>query len=283
MRAQLQSFIADFLARRQLDDADGFALSAARALENIDSWSEDAVVETLAGVRTDLFRRNRGDRKQDVLRELASRLVSRFSQSRPGDKDECNILVFAANPPGSNRLQIDEEVREIVTKIRGSKHRERIQLIGAWAARPDDLIQYLNETPATVVHFSGHGGGVSGLVFARDDGSEALVSASALDQLFGAMSGQIRLVVLNACYSDAQAASIVKHVDCVIGMQNAISDEAAAVFAASLYRAIGFGKSVQEAFEQGKAALMLEEIHEEQTPILLSRKGVDPAAVTLLR
>ena len=65
-------------------------------------------------------------------------------------------------------------------------------------------------------------------------------------------------------------------------MKRAIGDTAAITFAASFYRAIGFGRSVQDAFDQGKAALMLEGIPEDTTPTLLVRHGVDPRSLFLI-
>ena len=88
--------------------------------------------------------------------------------------------------------------------------------------------------------------------------------------------------VLNACFSHSQANAITQVIDCAIGMSAAISDKAATIFAASFYRAIGFGRSVQEAFEQGVAALTLEGTNESSTPQLLCRSGINPSRVSLL-
>ena len=52
------------------------------------------------------------------------------------------------------------------------------------------------------------------------------------------------------------------HVDVAIGMNTSIGDEAALVFASQFYSSIGFGKSIKTAFDQAKAALMLEGIPE---------------------
>jgi len=62
-----------------------------------------------------------------------------------------------------------------------------------------------------------------------------------------------------------------------------IEDTAARTFAASFYRAIGFGGSIQEAFEQGKSALLLEGLAENATPELLVHPGTDPASIVFLR
>jgi hypothetical protein len=65
-------------------------------------------------------------------------------------------------------------------------------------------------------------------------------------------------------------------------MMRVIGDDAAIIFAASFYRAIGFGRSVKDAFDQGKAALMLEGIHEEQTPDLMTRQTVAAESIVLI-
>lgn len=45
---------------------------------------------------------------------------------------------------------------------------------------------------------------------------------------------------------------------------------------------LGFGRSVREAFELGRAALLLEGVPEETTPELLVRKGVDASGLVLI-
>jgi hypothetical protein len=97
------------------------------------------------------------------------------------------------------------------------------------------------------------------------------------------MRDGIRVVFLNACYSQTQAEAIREVIDCVIGMGSAITDEASIQFAASFYRAVGFGKSVQNAFDQARASLQMENISEDQVPRLLARAGVDPARVILVK
>ncbi len=151
-----------------------------------------------------------------------------------------------------------------------------------WAVRPDDLLEYLNEYTPQIVHFSGHGTEREEIILLDESHHAIPVPAPALKQLFTAMKGNIRVVVLNACYSRPQAEAIVEVIDCAIGMKQEIGDQAAIAFAASFYRAIGYAHSVAEAFEQGKTALMLAGIAEEHTPTLHSRVGVDPAGVFLV-
>ncbi len=182
--------------------------------------------------------------------------------------DKIKVLFLASNPLDQNHLRLDEEVREITTQIRASRHRDSVELVSYWAARPLDILQALNEHEPAIIHFSGHGSDAEELVFQDAQGCTKLVSKDAIVQTMMAASGSIRLVFFNACYSRPQAEAVVQHVDAAIGMNTGIGDEAARVFSAAFYSAIGFGLSVNTAFEQAKAALMLEDIPEEETPEL---------------
>jgi hypothetical protein len=284
--ADLHGAIADWLNARDLEDEDGFSKRAASRIASLESWDVLAIRTALVGIQTDLFRRNSGVRKAEVLDDLATHVASRLQNK--GERkvmaaEKCKIVFFAANPVATTHLDLAEEVRDITEKIRATKFRDTIELTTAWAARPDDLLQYLNEHEATIVHFSGHGGGTSGLVLQDNAGKPALVSSDALEALFKSLKHKVRLVVLNACNSSVQARAMASEIDCVIGMRLPISDDAARIFAASLYRAIGFGCSVQTAFDQGKVALMLQGIKAEDTPELICRKGVTASLVKLIR
>jgi predicted transcriptional regulator len=192
------------------------------------------------------------------------------------------ILFLAASPAGMTPLALDKESREIEEKIRASKHRDGLEFITRWAVRTGDLLQYLNEHNAHIIHFSGHGSLKEELFLADANDVPKPVTKAALKHLFATLKDNIRVVVLNACYSRPQAEAITEVIDCAIGMNKAIGDEAAIVFAAAFYQGIGFGRSVKQAFDSGKAALMLEGIPEEQTPELLIRKGIDPDKIFLI-
>ena len=62
----------------------------------------------------------------------------------------------------------------------------------------------------------------------------------------------MKCVVLNACYSVAQANAISKHIDYVVGMKKAIGDEAAIKFAVGFYDALGAGRDFETAYKFGQ-------------------------------
>ena len=192
------------------------------------------------------------------------------------------VLFLAANPAGTQPLQLDEEIRQITAKVRAAEYRDSLELVSRWALRPDDLLQALLEVRPHVIHFSAHGSPSAELILLDDRGNPKLVSQEALVHLFRILKDNARVVVLNACYSRPQAQALAQIIDCTVGMNRHIGDEAAIIFAASFYRALGFGRSVGEAFELGRAALLLESIPEDQTPELLTRPGVDAAGLVLI-
>lgn len=197
--------------------------------------------------------------------------------------EKINVLFLASNPIDTDMLQIDVEAREILEKIRASKHRDAVKLETRWAVRPLDILQAINELNPAIVHFSGHGAETGELVLQGSDGCARLITKEAIVQSMMTCSDSIRLVFFNACFSNEQAKAIVKYVDTAIGMNDSISDRAAQVFAAQLYSAIGFGLSISAAFNQAKAALMLEDIPEESIPELFVKDGLDANDVVIVR
>lgn len=191
------------------------------------------------------------------------------------------ILFLAANPEGTQILSLDKEARDIEAKLRASEYRDVFELKTKWATTADDLIQALNEEQPTIVHFSGHGSKTKGLILHNEKSGAAYVTPDALVKLFKALKENIKIVILNACYTQEQAKSISTVIDCVIGINNSIYDESAIKFAASFYRAIGFAKSVQNAFEQGKAAIALAGGIDDNEPIIHSKTGIDANQIYL--
>ena len=191
-------------------------------------------------------------------------------------------VFFAANPLDLQPLRLDVEAREITAKVRASKYRDVLELIPVLATRPDDLLQALNTHRPQIVHFSGHGTTAGEIVLVDDQGQAKPVTAQALKSLFTTFKDDIRLVILNACYSEKQAVAITSVIDCAVAINDAITDAAAIIFTGSFYRALGFGRSVRDAFDQGITALMLEGIAEEHKPQLLVREDVDPSSLVLI-
>ncbi|MCK6089653.1 CHAT domain-containing protein [Staphylococcus warneri] len=145
-----------------------------------------------------------------------------------------------------------------------------------WAVRSSDLLQAINEVKPHIIHFSGHGSSEHDIVLETAEGKPSFLSKEKVTLLMKTMSESIKLVIFNNCFSNGQAEMVTEHVGFAIGMNEAIQDEAAKEFATQFYSALGFGHTVQKAFEQGKLALSLEGIEGDEIPELYSREGLDP-------
>jgi hypothetical protein len=214
-------------------------------------------------------------------RILYYNLKNKMEEKERSTLNKIKVLFLAADP-GTSKLKLDDEIREITNKIRDSKYRDSIELVSYWAVRPGDLIQALNEIKPQIVHFSGHGNSKGEIIVKDINGLPKALSTEAIKSLFKTLKDNIKVVVLNSCFSKPQAEAIAELIDCSIGMKTEIGDDAAIVFSSAFYRAIGFGRSIQEAFEQAKTALLLEGIPEENTPVLLVKSGSDPTNMRLL-
>lgn len=197
--------------------------------------------------------------------------------------EKITVLFLASNPIDQAPLRLDEEARSITEMIRKAKHRDSVKFESRWALQTIDLLQALNEHEPTIVHFSGHGSNNDEIVFQSQDGATKLVKKEALVQTMMVSSDSIRLVFFNTCFSKNQAEAISQFVDATIGMNTSIGDEAARIFSSQFYSAIGFGLSVGKAFQQAKAALMLEDIPEESTPELFIKPGFNEEDIILVQ
>ena len=214
--------------------------------------------------------------------DTSGTMANHFRNANAISDSICEILLFAANPDDSVKLALTREVREIEIKIRSGDYRDNLRLIPKLASRPDDILSAMNQHGASIVHFSGHGTSCEEIILEDYEGKAKPLSKRALEELFRTLGENVRLVILNACYSKSQALAIANHVDCAIGMNTAIGDAAAVVFSSAFYRAVAFGKSVKQAFDQACLALMMENIPEENTPELICKDGCDAAEIYIL-
>lgn len=197
--------------------------------------------------------------------------------------EKITVLFLASNPINQVQLRLDEEARSITEMITKSKHRDSIRFQTCWAVQPKDVLQAINEYNPSIVHFSGHGSDNDEIIFQTNSGVAKIVSKEAIVHTMMASSEEIRLVFFNTCYSRNQAEAVVEHVEATIGMNTSIGDKAAITFSSQFYSAIGFGFSVDKAFEQAKALLMLEGIPEQDTPELFIHEGLNAKDIIIVK
>lgn len=217
-----------------------------------------------------------------LVRDFESRAEAVPTHVRTAPPRQIKILFLAANPKDTTALRLDEEIRAIDSALRQSDFRDRFDLHQQWAVRVSDLQNHLLRYQPDIVHFSGHGSDAREIVLEDQAGFMQPVSIRALYQLFRTLKDNIRCVVLNACFSEFQAQAIAEHIDCVVGMSEAVGDRAAIKFASAFYLGLGYGRSLQTAYDLGRIQLELEGLEDRDIPQLICRRG-NPAEILLVQ
>ena len=235
----------------------------------------------------------------DIINGLGEKPEVEEDVDSPDNKPSVSTILFlASNPTDTGKLRLDKEIREIDEGLRRSSHRDFFKLEQRHAVRPGDLSRAMLDFEPQIIHFSGHGVLLDapapdaddtramgrrreetepedysgGIVLQDDRGNMKIVSAQALGGLFGLFANKIKCVVLNACYSEAQADEIIKHVPYVIGMNTAIPDNTAIAFATGFYDALGDGKDIPFAFKFAQNRIMLEGLRGADIPQIRVRE-----------
>lgn len=216
------------------------------------------------------------------------------------DSHKDKILFLASNPTDTGKLRLGAELRDIEEGLKLSENRNSFELESRFAVRAKDLSRAMLEEEPQIIHFSGHGvmlntempdipgtrslaweemedleslESISGGIALEDsEGKAKIVKAEALGGLFELFGENIKCVFLNACYSDAQAEEIIKHVPYVVGMNTAVPDETAISFATGFYDALGAGRDIEFAFKLAKNRIELEGLYGADIPVLRKRE-----------
>lgn len=186
------------------------------------------------------------------------------------------ILILTANPKNTEKLRLDEEVRQIQEGLKRAKSRDQFEVVSEWAVTTDALRRAMLDHNPQIVHFSGHGAGEQGLALEDDVGKVKLVDTEALADLFGLFS-DVECVLLNACYSEVQARAIAEHIGFVIGMSHAVGDKAARKFSVGFYDGLGAGRDIEFSYKLGCNAIRMEGIPEHLTPVITTPAGTSQA------
>lgn len=208
-------------------------------------------------------------------------MVAGWGPPRP---EVLRVLYVTASSRGD--LRVDEEIRRVKAAVRAAVHRDGVHIEHQPAATLEDLLDGLSRVEPHVVSFSGHAA-EDLVVF--DTGSDVRgaghrVPAGVFAQALGAVDTPPRLVVLNACRSQAQLEELVRVVPIAVGMAGSIGDPAAIAFAERFYAALTDGQSVRSAYRLAKVQLagVDRTVTDADLPVLEHAPGIDPGGIRLV-
>lgn len=188
--------------------------------------------------------------------------------------EKIRILFLSANPWTTGRIRVDEEAREIFERIQEGPYRDRFELHKHAATRSIDLQRLLLMHKPHIVHFSGHASKKQKIILGGSPGRGKTVDQQGLAEVLALYNHHLRLVLLNACFTKAQARSIAEVIDYSVGTGKGIGDKGGVAFAGAFYRALSFGKSIRDAFDSARAELVLTKMPRTQGIELFVRDGI---------
>lgn len=214
------------------------------------------------------------------------------------NKTQKILFLCYANDIATEKRVLAHEANMIQAALQRGGAR-RFELVTRLAGQLDELVRVLCEVEPTVLHISGHGQPAGTSLAARSGsslhspgpqawftqpaeysqlcaGPASFVadagSECALDQALQS----VKLVFLDACYSQMHADALLPHVDCVVGTSAALADtEAARKFTSGLYSALEAQESVAAAYQRAFDIVNQKNEGGKEPPELKVRDGVD--------
>jgi len=186
------------------------------------------------------------------------------------------ILFLSANPKGTQKLDTSDEFLQVHKAL---QHDSRFKLLAYDQVSATQLQDLLKDEQPHILHFSGHGTNRYGDLLTQSAyGDKETLPLDVLAKVIATLRGHLplRFVVLNACWSLVMAEQLQKQVDAVIGMTDAIGDDAAAQFAEGFYSALRSGLSLPHAVEYGKDKIAVNQRLDGSVPSFVVRPGLDP-------
>jgi len=182
-----------------------------------------------------------------------------------------SVVHFSANPRSSSRLNLRGEADRIDLGLREGKRLYKFERVTK--TDPDIFMETLRKTTPSIVHFSGHGG-PDGIVMESDDQDHVVITPEMFATAIKHAGATVEVVVLNVCYSAVLAKALLAHVDCVIGLSDAIDDDAALAFSSDFYRDLG-SKGVHAAYQIARNQMAMKQMLDGEAITIVPAPGIN--------
>jgi hypothetical protein len=191
------------------------------------------------------------------------------------------VQLFPANPIEVSQLDLTRDIRGIKEKLRKTAARQTVDIVSSWAQTFDGFLQWLYTIQPRILQLSGGGRTRNDFILKPQQGDPVAVPYEVIRNLMANLRGKCRLVILDRCLSDTQAAGVKDEIECTISIPVTASAEASRAYLTTLYRAISFGESIRAAHDHAVSALQMEG-YPPDTATLVSAAGGVPNAIVLV-
>jgi esterase/lipase superfamily enzyme len=173
------------------------------------------------------------------------------------------ILVLAANPQSTDRLELEREAAIIRAQLAKGQYGKDFEVRTEIGVRIEDLRRYLSEHQPTIVHVVGQGSATGEIELANGSDRVAPVTSDEIAKLFATEKQQIECVILNSCFSEELADALMDFIPCTIGVEEDNYDRPPVTFISKFYESVFKGEGYYKAYGLGrKQSRKLEEDRE---------------------
>jgi esterase/lipase superfamily enzyme len=180
------------------------------------------------------------------------------------------ILVLAANPQSTDRLELEREADLIRAELAKGRYRKDFEVRTEIGVRIEDLRGYLSKHQPTIVHVVGQGSATGEIQLADGSDRVAVVTPDEIADLFATEQQQIECVILNSCFSLEMADALMEFIPCTIGVDEDNYNRPPVTFISEFYRGIFKGEGYYGAYELGRKQISAAEREATELPCLMT-------------
>jgi hypothetical protein len=188
------------------------------------------------------------------------------------------ILILTANPSDCRSIQDGHEIHGIKEMLRMSLAANIAEPLVETSVSPENFLWAMNRHKPHILHISAHGSTAGDIGLVNEDGKLSTAPMEGMKRALLATGKSVRLVILNACYSAVLARELAGHFDYVIGVEDPLLTPTAIAFAKGFYGALGEGKNLAEALEQGRTLAAMKNLRGPDHILGFPRPGFDPSS-----
>lgn len=184
-----------------------------------------------------------------LIDKIREKHGSAEAQITPSSEDPLKIFFFESSSADQVPLNTAQEMNDMRDEIRRGTQRDLYKFeFPRYRTDYDSLLRHLLEFKPNIIHFSGHGK-QRGIVILDENGNPRALPTTSILRLFQNIIGQVRLVILNGCYTTDQARYLSKLGIYVIGNNASALDKAAIAFSKAFYISLSEQADFELAFD----------------------------------
>ena len=107
----------------------------------------------------------------------------------------CDVLVLAANPSGTEMLDLEKEANLIRSRLQEGEAGKSFVVQVERAVQVTDLSKFLLQYQPLMIHFSGHGNANGEIILNNDQGQSQALAPAKLAELLAIVKGRLECVI----------------------------------------------------------------------------------------